>query len=305
MASSEIPVLTFVSGAKPGEAFPLGPEGTTWVAGRSNDADLVLLDDTVSRKHARIYSARGALWLRDLGSRNGTLVNGRSVAHHRLRPGDRVTIGASLLRVDVVPLERLERERGARDKVPPAEEISSGRSMSGSIQDIPLADVLQWLATSRKTGTLRVRGSSIGELFLRQGRVYYARIQGSSSLKPEKALLRMMNWRDGTFELDSAVLEPPSGEELSVGLEHILMEAARVQDELAHLAERQQIPERAIDLVLPSRKAWRELGVEQLDLLQAIAEGHDWPTILDRLDADDVALTRTAVELNKVGVIRY
>jgi hypothetical protein len=306
MASSEIPVLTFVSGTKPGEAFPLGPEGTSWVAGRSNDADLVLPDDTVSRKHARIYSARGALWLRDLGSRNGTLVNGRNVAHHRLRPGDRITIGASLLRVDVVPLERLEREKHQRDKGPSTDEISSGRSMSGSIQDIPLADVLQWLATSRKTGTLRVRGSiSIGELFLRQGRVYYARIQGSSNLKPEKALLRMMGWREGTFELDSAVLEPPSGEELSVGLEHILMEAARVQDELAHLAERQKIPEVALELVVPSRKRWRELGPEQLDIVQAIAEGHDWPTILDRLDADDVALTRTAVELSKAGVIRY
>jgi pSer/pThr/pTyr-binding forkhead associated (FHA) protein len=301
MAASDIPVLTFVSGAKPGEAFPLGPEGNSWVAGRSSDADLVLADDTVSRKHARIYSARGALWLRDLGSRNGTLVNGRSVAHHRLRPGDRITIGASLLRVDVVPLERVSR----REKTQPPDEITAGRSMSGSIQDIPLADVLQWLATSRKTGTLRVRGNSVGELFLRQGRVYYARLQGSSNLRSEKALLRMMGWHEGTFELDSAVLEPPSGEELSVGLEHILMEAARVQDELAHLAERQKIPETAISLVVPARKRWRELGPEQLDLVQAIAEGHDWPTILDRLDADDVALTRTAIDLHKAGVIRY
>ena len=210
MASSEIPVLTFVAGAKPGGAFPLGPDGNSWVAGRSNDADLVLADDTVSRKHARIYSARGALWLRDLGSRNGTLINGRSVAHHRLRPGDRITIGASLLRVDVVPLERLEREKGA--KGPGPEEITAGRSMSGSIQEIPLADVLQWLATSRKTGTLRVRGNSVGELFLRQGRVYYARIQGSGNLKAEKALLRMMGWREGTFELDSAKHVSPLGD---------------------------------------------------------------------------------------------
>lgn len=297
-SSSEVPALTCIAGAKPGEVFPLGPDDDSWVAGRSGDADLVLADDTVSRKHARIYSARGALWLRDLGSRNGTLINGRAVRQHRLRPGDRITIGANLLRLDLIPASKLERKR-------PAAESGAGRSMSGSIQDIPLADVLQWLATSRKTGTLRVRGSSVGELFLRQGRVYYARIQGSSSLKPEKALLRMMGWRDGTFELDNAVIESPAGEELSVGLEHILMEAARVQDELAHLAARQRIPERAIDLLVPSRKRWRELGPEQLDLVQAIAEGHDWPTILDRLDADDVALTRTAVELYKAGVVRY
>jgi pSer/pThr/pTyr-binding forkhead associated (FHA) protein len=300
MASSEIPVLTVVRGTKPGGAFPLGPEGNSWVAGRSSDADLVLADDTVSRKHARIYSARGTLWLRDLGSRNGTLINGRNVSHHRLRPGDRITIGASLLRVDVVPLERLERERS-----PGPEEITAGRSMSGSIQDIPLADVLQWLATSRKTGTLRVRGNSIGELFLRQGRVYYARIQGSGNLKAEKSLLRMMGWSEGTFELDNVTVEPPQGMELSVGLEHILMEAARVQDELAHLAERQSIPTREVSLAVPSGRAWRELGPDQLDIVQAVAEGHDWPTILDRLEVDDVALTRTAVELEKAGVIRY
>jgi hypothetical protein len=300
MAPREIPVLTCVAGSKPGSTFPLGPKGESWVAGRSQDADLVLHDDTVSRKHARIYQARGTLWLRDLGSRNGTQVNGRSVSHHRLRPGDRITIGASLLRVDVVPLAQLERKLG-----PGPEEITAGRSMSGSIQDIPLADVLQWLATSRKTGALRVRGTAVGELFLRQGQVYYARIEGSGKLKAEKALLRMMGWTEGTFELDNNVVDPPQGQELSVGLEHILMEAARVQDELAHLAEKHRLPDRKVELVLPSRKPWRSLAPNQLDLIESIARGGDWPTVISRLDADDVALTQAAIDLQKHGVIEY
>lgn len=300
MASREIPVLTFVAGADPGSAFPLGPKGESWVAGRSSDADLVLADDTVSRKHARIYEARGTLWLRDLGSRNGTQVNGRAVSHHRLRPGDRITIGASLMRVDVVPAAQLQRRLG-----PGPEESTAGRSMSGSMQEIPLADVLQWLATSRKTGTLRVRGNSSGELFLRQGQVYYARIEGSDRLKAEKALLRMMGWSEGTFELDSTTVEPPEGQELSVGLEHILMEAARIQDELAHLADRHQLPEHRVEFVHPSGKPWRELSPEQIDLLQSIAAGGDWPTVISRLDADDVALTQAAIDLQKAGVISY
>ena len=297
MAAAEVRVLTVVKGADPGAPFALGPKGNNWVAGRSSDADLVLADDTVSRKHARIYESRGTLWLRDLGSRNGTKVNGRSVSHHRLRPGDRISIGASLLRVDVVPLSQLQ--RGG------PEENTAGRSMSGSIQDIPLADVLQWLATSRKTGTLRVRGKSDGELFLRQGRVYYARIKGSGNLKAEKALLRMMGWSEGTFELDSATVDPPDGQELSVGLEHILMEAARIQDELAHLAEKHELPEDSIALAFPSGKAWRELEPEQLDLVQAIAAGGDWTTILDRLEADDVSITQLVVKLKKLGVVSY
>lgn len=299
MPSPEVPVLTFVSGADPSKVFALGPEGDSWVAGRSEDADLVLADDTVSRKHARIYEARGTLWLRDLGSRNGTRVNGRDVSHHRLRPGDRITIGASLMRVDVVPLAQIKRDRAS------SEEKTPGRSMSGSIQEIPLADVLQWLATSRKTGALRVRGDSVGELFLREGRVYYARIRGSGNLRAEKALLRMMNWTEGTFELDNKAIDPPDGQELSVGLEHILMEAARVQDELAHLAERHRIPEREVSLTLPSGKPWRELSPEQIDLVEAIAVGGDWPIVLNRLEADDVALTQVAIALNDAGVIEY
>jgi hypothetical protein len=177
--------------------------------------------------------------------------------------------------------------------------------MTGSIQDIPLADVLQWLATSRKTGALRVRGNSVGELFLREGRVYYARIQGSDKLKADKALLRMMNWSDGTFELDNNAVAPPGGKEISVGLEHILMEAARVQDELAHLAERHKLPDQSIDLKLPSGKPWRELSPAQLDLVESIAAGGDWPTVLNRLEADDVVLTQSAIELYEAGVIQY
>lgn len=295
--AAEVPVLTFVSGAQPGETFPLGPTGDSWVAGRSNDADLVLEDDTVSRKHARIYESRGTLWLRDLGSRNGTQINGRTVRHHRLRIGDRLVIGANLLRLDSVPISQLEK--------PSPSESTSGRSMSGSIQDIPLADVLQWLATSRKTGTLRVRGRSTGELFLRSGAIYYARIEGSEGMAAEKALLRMMTWSDGTFELDNVAAEIDEKDELNISLDHLLMESARIQDELAHLAERKKVPGTEINLVFPPPKPWRELEPEQLDLIQLIAEGLDWPTVLNRSTIDDVAATKTAIALLKVGVVEY
>lgn len=301
-SSSEVPALTFVAGGKPGELFPLGPEGESWVAGRSNDADLVLADDTVSRKHARIYQARGALWVRDLGSRNGTQVNGRAIHQQRLQAGDRITIGANLLRLDLVPISQVVREK---PKPEDSASASAGRSMSGSIQEIPLADVLQWLATSRKTGMLRVRGSSsIGEMFLRQGRVYYARIQGITGLPAQKALLRMMGWPEGTFELDNNTVEP-DGDELSVSLEHILMEAARMQDELAHLAERYGIPTGRVDLVLPSPIPWRTLVGAQLDIVQAIVEGWPWPQILDRLVPDDVELARAIIEMRKNKIVRY
>ena len=66
--------------------------------GRDPDNDLVLEDLQVSRRHAELLGT-GEQWeLRDLGSHNGTYVNGRSVASAVLGPGDVIGIGAHVLR---------------------------------------------------------------------------------------------------------------------------------------------------------------------------------------------------------------
>ncbi|HET6584895.1 MAG TPA: FHA domain-containing protein, partial [Nannocystaceae bacterium] len=173
-------VLQFVRGKYHGQEYPL-EQGKSVIAGRSTEADLVLADDAVSRKHARFYGARGRIWVRDLGSRNGTVVNGERVELHCLRAGDRVVIGSSLARVDHKPTADVNpRRAGEQRRRRPND--SAGRSMTGSIEDIPLMDVLQWLATSRKTGCLKVRDvtrNRVGALHLREGRVYYAAIEGN------------------------------------------------------------------------------------------------------------------------------
>ncbi|NVB38295.1 FHA domain-containing protein [Pseudenhygromyxa sp. WMMC2535] len=69
----------------------------------------MLEDALVSREHARLYRSPGKRWLRDLGSRNGTLINGEPVQHHRLQIGDRISIPANFLRVESVPTDHLER----------------------------------------------------------------------------------------------------------------------------------------------------------------------------------------------------
>lgn len=61
--------------------------------GRSRSCDLVLTDDTVSRHHAMIRREPDRIVLTDLGSTNGTCVNGRWVAQAEVHSGDRVTLG--------------------------------------------------------------------------------------------------------------------------------------------------------------------------------------------------------------------
>ena len=67
--------------------------------GRSSACQLVLADDTVSRRHAELRVEDGCWVLRDLGSSNGTWVNGRRVVEVEVRPGDVVQLGASALRL--------------------------------------------------------------------------------------------------------------------------------------------------------------------------------------------------------------
>jgi FHA domain/Domain of unknown function (DUF1707) len=80
------------------------PEASTLRAaslliGRSSACQLVLGDDTVSRRHAELRVQDDCWVLRDLGSSNGTWVNGRRVVEAEVRPGDVVQLGASALRL--------------------------------------------------------------------------------------------------------------------------------------------------------------------------------------------------------------
>ncbi len=306
-STSSVVVLRFVRGKYQGQEFALEP-GKAIIAGRSTEADLVLSDDAVSRKHARFHAARGRIWVRDLGSRNGTSVNGEVVTHRCLREGDRIAIGSSLARVEAKdPAEVAQRKAGEQRRRRPND--AAGRSMTGSIEDIPLMDVLQWLATSRKTGCLKVRDvgrGRVGALHLREGRVYYAEIVGNRLLHPEKALMRMLLWDKGMFELENTSLENPPLE-INTPLEHMLMEAARQQDELANLARKVSLPAygQPVAVVRPSPLRWSKLGQTELDLLQDIIEAGGWWEVMDGSTTDDITMIKMLVALRNKGVVSY
>jgi hypothetical protein len=76
-----------------------GPRATI---GRSKEAECVLRDPNVSRRHAELRRATSGDWtIVDLGSTNGVKVNGRRVASSRLSPGDQVTLGETTFQFDI------------------------------------------------------------------------------------------------------------------------------------------------------------------------------------------------------------
>jgi len=78
-------------------------DGTPLAIGRARDNELVLDDGRVSRHHGRLQARRGALVYTDLGSTNGSRVNGVRVDEIVLGQGDRLEIGDTVLVVETLP----------------------------------------------------------------------------------------------------------------------------------------------------------------------------------------------------------
>lgn len=86
--------------ADPGWAYVL-PVGGQAVVGRSGDADLHLPDTFVSSHHARLWAEPEGLVVEDLGSTNGTFVNGDEIGMSTLvGAGDEVAVGDTIFRVE-------------------------------------------------------------------------------------------------------------------------------------------------------------------------------------------------------------
>lgn len=104
----EVPVVrapeVVIEVREPGRAARRIPlSGAPIRIGRAPECELVLKDSRVSRRHARLHARDGVLVLTDLGSTNGTRVNGHRVTELVLGEGDRIQIGETNLVVEAAP----------------------------------------------------------------------------------------------------------------------------------------------------------------------------------------------------------
>ena len=79
-----------------GVPFDFEPEDEPVVIGRSSDAEIAVADRSMSRRHARLFKEDGDWLVEDLGSRNGTLFNGRKITEPTpVRIGTALRIGST------------------------------------------------------------------------------------------------------------------------------------------------------------------------------------------------------------------
>lgn len=112
-------------------------------------------------------------------------------------------------------------------------DVPDDRAVSGTLGQIGLASVLSLLEMERKSGLLLVhRHAPTGcvRIYLKNGRVVAARIDGASDPRNEEAVFHALTWRTGRFEF--APLDLEIDEEVRMSTTGLLMEGARKLDEM-------------------------------------------------------------------------
>ena len=283
--------LRFISGKYQGGEYPL-PSEKEIVIGRGGELDIVLVEDMVSRKHAKLTTQQGKIVIQDLGSTNGTFVNGEKIKRARLKEGDRVLIGTSILKL----IAQSESSNiGATKEELNAELDAIGRRQqhktditSGDIAELPLPDILTLLSTNKKTGVLAVKNEDHeGRVYLKGGRIFYAILDENDELGPLKALFRMIALETGTYALGV-----PTNEEFMLELEEptdqLVADAVRQSNELREIKGDLPEVEDMLTVPKPLGPQLSALQADELDMLQLALNLGFFQAVLDKSPFPDL-----------------
>jgi pSer/pThr/pTyr-binding forkhead associated (FHA) protein len=129
--------LLVVQGRPVGKALVFGPG--EYLLGRGPECQIRFNSDWVSRQHCQLRVGPASILLRDLGSRNGTLVNGRLVGlEQALVQGDQLQIGPVVFEV------QLDMPDGPVDLLGPGDEVIRPADQDSSVPEKPMSSTTQY-----------------------------------------------------------------------------------------------------------------------------------------------------------------
>jgi hypothetical protein len=296
--------LRFISGKYQGGEFPLPDDGEI-VIGRSSELDMVLVEDMVSRRHAKISVENGNIFLEDLGSTNGSFVNGEKINRTKLAEGDRILIGTSIIKV--VASDGSASLQDAKAKMDAAASsarpASAASTMTGSIAEVALPDLLQLFSASKKTGVLQITTESdVGSIYLEEGRVQFAVVNGDESVPPEKAFYRVLVWDKGTFDLLPKV-ERTFPAQIQGSIEGLLMEGMRQLDEMRRLGDDLPALRSRMSVAFPLQKPLRDASPDELDVIQLALNHNTLADMMNHSGRPDPEVAELVVALLEKGYL--
>jgi len=306
-------VLRFIVGKYAGGEFPLKPNREIFI-GRGSEFDMVLDDDMVSRRHARINTMSADVVLTDLGSTNGTTVNDKAVDTHSLQVGDRVGIGTSVM----------EFAETSADRTTPGRRVGAGSSADSSSRSTAhraglegrfalggtqLPDLIRMVARSKKPAVLDLSPAA-GErikIYFREGKVISAQVREPEELTAligvEKAFYRALCWAEGDYKVRGYAPARVFKATIDLSLDDLLRRAAEQvsqhQDHLAYLPEQTQ----KYTLNSPLEPRLADLSPEVLDTLQMVINHGSVTDTVNHSRATDVETYQDLIYLQQSGYI--
>ncbi len=209
----------------------LVPRTRPVVLGRSAECDLPIDSPRASRRHAQVRLDGDRVVVEDLGSRNGTFVNGERLTGTRpLSGGDRIDVGGvtgTFCRSEGAGRELADDVEATAVFAAPQDLARGEGVLKGDLAEVGLPAVLQVLAEGGKTGLLSVAGPrGPARLWLRGGRPVHA---GTARAEGLEAALEACRLAEGRFLFAPGL--PPPASTIALPVTALLLEANRVADE--------------------------------------------------------------------------
>ena len=243
------------------------------VLGRDEDCAIVLDEEPVSRKHAKLLYHGSQPELLDLGSTNGTFLNGKRVHRGFLTNSSRFQVGSSNFVVEAATDVMIESPanglasllRKSKNRSTPSPQQAS--AISGRLSELRLPSLLQMIESDRATGTLVIlHGGQEGKLHIHQGAVRHASLERASGLK---ALYRLMALDEGGFEFYIPGRNP-GFDTVSGDMQRHLLEAMRQKDELSVYKNRLPPPEVRLTFNVDKVIAVHKVPAPYLEVMAAV-----------------------------------
>jgi hypothetical protein len=286
--------------------------------GRGDDSTIYVDEAGVSRRHALIEFQEGTPRLIDLGSTNGTFVNGERIDTCPLQTGDQIQIALAVFEVSIgksgAHQAQVERgsDPGLKEQIEQLQEKLKGQPtgsgqitvqttvLAGNLENIGLASLLQVLQANGNTGSLLIhREGSVGRIHLEKGRPIHARL---GRMRGRKALDRLMARSDGHFELVSPGFEPDHAT-VEGSLQSILLDSAKELDELKEY--RKALPPDDATLLFSSNRTiiLGSIPPDLFEVLATISRHRKVGVVFDECNISDLSVCRHLLMLLNKEII--
>lgn len=292
--------LHFIFGKHKGGHYSL-TEGDQLMFGNASDVDIVLRGDLVSKKHAMLRWEGEGVFLKDLGSIYGTYVNGDKITEVKLEDGDEILLGTNLIKFAVESFSKPPPLPQSEASPPKSGKSTLPGLFTGDLEDVKIAELLQMLAISQRSGILHLNGAHEAEIHIRDGHIYWAKTSRFSELSPNKAIHRILDWKQGTFGLTKAKAQR-FDDEITDPIDAIILEHIQQEDLLAELQDRAPSTSAKLQPIL-SRSGQPDPTYRNIYAL-ICNDTYTVQELLDQSQDSDAETMRQLVELLEQGWVK-